>query len=228
MHPGAVLVLAQDLLRGLVELHTLGITMADLKPDNVLLNEGGTPLLCDFGISCAITTHTMCHANTSIKGTFNYMCVGMAGWEHLTGLANGITGYALICQVICVACRAPEQFEEGVRLTPQADMWALGGTLLHALTGRPPWAGSNVMQIATAVGVDVQEGLQIEGRHRCPSADACRTGRTLWRRQRPLQQTSCNCFRDHNCYTAEHLFRGSAARQFSICIQHLHSDLCNR
>ncbi len=98
MHPGAVLVLAQDLLRGLVELHTLGITMADLKPDNVLLDEGGTPLLCDFGISCAITTHTTCHANTSIKGTFNYMCVGMAGWELLMTrlMANGSTGYAYL------------------------------------------------------------------------------------------------------------------------------------
>jgi serine/threonine protein kinase len=160
MHPGAVLVLAQDLLRGLVELHTLGITMADLKPDNVLLNNWGTPLLCDFGISCIMTTHATHHTNTSTKGTFNYMCVGMAVWELLvTRLANGITGYALICQVTCVTCRAPEQFEEGGRLTPQADMWALGGTLLHALTGRPPWAGSSLMQITAAVGDEVQGGL---------------------------------------------------------------------
>ncbi|KXZ53504.1 hypothetical protein GPECTOR_7g954 [Gonium pectorale] len=38
----------------------------------------------------------------------------------------------------------PEQFAaagEGVYETPQSDMWALGATLLHALTGTPPWQG---------------------------------------------------------------------------------------
>lgn len=79
MQPGAVLLLAQDLLRGLAELHALGITMADLKPDNVLLDQSGMPLLCDFGISSAITTHTSHQTNTSVKGTFNYMCVCMHG-----------------------------------------------------------------------------------------------------------------------------------------------------
>ena len=91
MQPGAVLLLAQDLLRGLAELHTLGITMADLKPDNVLLDQSGVPLLCDFGISCAISTHATHQTNTSIKGTFNYMCVHLCaeiGWGYSRRVAD--------------------------------------------------------------------------------------------------------------------------------------------
>ncbi|KXZ50821.1 hypothetical protein GPECTOR_15g507 [Gonium pectorale] len=109
--PGEVLLLAQDLLRGLVELHGLGIVMADLKPDNVLLDEAGAPLLCDFGIAHAVST---------------------------------TTGYT---------ATAPEQFHVGSRITPQCDMWALGATLLHLLTGRPPWLGYNMAQICVQVGV---------------------------------------------------------------------------
>ncbi|KXZ50826.1 hypothetical protein GPECTOR_15g512 [Gonium pectorale] len=118
--PGEVLLLAQDLLRGLAELHGLGIVMADLKPDNVLLDEAGAPLLCDFGIAHAVSTTTG-YTATSTSGTFNYM--------------------------------APEQFHMGSRITPQCDMWALGATLLHLLTGRPPWFGCNMAQIFATVGM---------------------------------------------------------------------------
>ncbi|KXZ43568.1 hypothetical protein GPECTOR_87g431 [Gonium pectorale] len=48
------------------------------------------------------------------------------------------------------AYMAPEQFSaagQAVYLTPQTDMWALGATLLHALTGTPPWQGLGFGQV---------------------------------------------------------------------------------
>ncbi|KXZ41601.1 hypothetical protein GPECTOR_372g153 [Gonium pectorale] len=73
LEPDEVLLMARDLLRGLADLHRLGIIVADLKPDNVLLDEGRAPVLCDFGISHAVSTTAGHFTATSTTGTFNYM-----------------------------------------------------------------------------------------------------------------------------------------------------------
>ena len=66
--------LALELLRGLAELHALGVVMGDLQPENVLLDSTGQPLLCDCGLSRAITTTVGQHgATTSPQGTYDYM-----------------------------------------------------------------------------------------------------------------------------------------------------------
>lgn len=45
-----------DIAKGLVELHRLGVTAADLKPDNVLIDdELGDAVIADFGISSVVT-----------------------------------------------------------------------------------------------------------------------------------------------------------------------------
>ncbi|KXZ42213.1 hypothetical protein GPECTOR_181g259 [Gonium pectorale] len=74
LEPGEVLLMARDLLHGLADLHRLGIIVADLKPDNVLLDEGHAPVLYDFGISQAVSTTKGHFTATSKAGTFNYMC----------------------------------------------------------------------------------------------------------------------------------------------------------
>ena len=66
------LLLAQDLLKGLADLHAVDIIMCDLKPDNVLLDEQDHPLLCDFGISKDFRRRV--GPLTSVAGTPSYMC----------------------------------------------------------------------------------------------------------------------------------------------------------
>ena len=46
---------------------------------------------------------------------------------------------------------APEQFEENVRLTPQADVWAFACTFIHMLTGEAPMGKLRLQQIVTRV-----------------------------------------------------------------------------
>jgi serine/threonine protein kinase len=79
-------------------------------------------------------------------------------------------------------CRAPEQFTPGHRPTNKVDIWGFASTLLHMLTGAPPWAHDTLLQICTAVGVAKQapplpEGLpqQLEALLRgCFEADPAR------------------------------------------------------
>ena len=54
------------------QLHSAGVVVQDIKPQNVLLNEYDEPVFADFGISALIgrTTRIM---PSSVKGTFNYM-----------------------------------------------------------------------------------------------------------------------------------------------------------
>ena len=43
--------MAADILDGLEELHSRGVVVLDLKPDNVLMTPNGHAVLSDFGIS---------------------------------------------------------------------------------------------------------------------------------------------------------------------------------
>ncbi|KAG2482011.1 hypothetical protein HYH03_019035 [Edaphochlamys debaryana] len=121
-------ILAQDLLRGLAELHGNLIVVADLKPDNVLISDVDMPLFCDFCISKAVTTTIGRYLVTRAEGTPNYM--------------------------------SPEQFatdeDSPEFLTPASDMWGFAATMLHVLSGAPPWGGKPPHVIIMKVGMQKQ------------------------------------------------------------------------
>lgn len=73
---------AIDIVKGLVELHRLGVIAADLKPDNVLIDEElGDAVIADFGISSVVTTTignssgrgSGMRSSGAMRGTPNYM-----------------------------------------------------------------------------------------------------------------------------------------------------------
>ncbi|PNH12904.1 Ankyrin-1 [Tetrabaena socialis] len=133
--PGAVLLLAVDLLRALAQLHVRGITMADLRPGNVLLEGADMLLLCGAGNTHAFTSYMGPHLPALKPGALNYMCALRFGCGARAG-------------------GAPEQFgfQPGTGVTAKSDMWALGATLLHVLAGRPPHADLDLAQIVLTVG----------------------------------------------------------------------------
>ena len=47
---------AYDILQGLQFVHSKGYIYGDLKPSNILVNEYGTLLLCDFGLAKRVMT----------------------------------------------------------------------------------------------------------------------------------------------------------------------------
>lgn len=80
--------------------------------------------------------------------------------------------HAMPSSMIAVVCflwprfflrRAPEQFAPGCRTTNKVDVWGFAATLLHMITGSPPWQHDTLMQICTAVGVAKQAPPLPEG-----------------------------------------------------------------
>ena len=104
--------LGRALARALAAAHAVGILHRDVKPENVLLDPAGEPVLVDFGLAL--------------------LEEGEPG-ERLTvsGQLLGTPAYA-----------APEQLAgRTARVGPAADLFGLGGTLYALLTARPPRRG---------------------------------------------------------------------------------------
>lgn len=70
--PRRVAVLMRTVAEAVAYAHSLGVLHLDLKPANVLLDEGGTPHVADFGLARKFDT-LLAQGNTEISGTPSYM-----------------------------------------------------------------------------------------------------------------------------------------------------------
>jgi serine/threonine protein kinase len=120
---------AEDMARGLAVLHELGIIHTDLELRNVFLNAEGRAVLGDFGTSLFIrglTTGGVRPSGAPLKlaedspMTPPEVRKAYVDIFPLVGLRNDS---ALVTALI------------DARLSPQADVWALGGVLLQLLMG---------------------------------------------------------------------------------------------
>lgn len=100
---------ATSLGEALEAVHAGGRLHRDIKPENVLLTEGRL-VLVDFGLST------------------RYAAADAYGTRQLDEILSfGTPGYAPL-----------EQYTHSATPQPQADIYALGATLYHLLTGEPP------------------------------------------------------------------------------------------
>ncbi len=92
----------------------------DVKPDNIMIDSRGEAKLCDLGLA---------KFSSGDSSATNY-----DGEPMVVGTPHYIS---------------PEQAKGEKQVDIRADIYALGGTLFHALTGRTPFTGSSAPAIMT-------------------------------------------------------------------------------
>lgn len=97
---------------GLAAAHKLGVIHRDVKPSNVLLTKDGTAKIADLGLAVE-------HAPPDVA-------------ERATTAAGPVG---------TVAYMAPEQFADSGAVDHRADIYSLGATFFHAVTGQLPFTG---------------------------------------------------------------------------------------
>jgi serine/threonine protein kinase/Flp pilus assembly protein TadD len=105
--------------------HSRGILHRDLKPANIMLGPYGETLVVDWGLAKSVNEPS----GTGVAGTVVVPVVAHDLARTETGIVKGSPSYM-----------SPEQ-AEGQPAGTAADVYALGATLYHILTGRAPFEG---------------------------------------------------------------------------------------
>jgi serine/threonine-protein kinase len=129
--------------------HSKGIIHRDIKPANLLLGQFGETLVVDWGLA-KVVGHVD-PAKADAEGTLT-AAPPTPGDATAMGQAMGTPAYV-----------APEQAAGRWDVVgPAADVYSLGATLYHLLTGRPPFRGDNRFEILALV----QRGALVPPRRR--------------------------------------------------------------
>ena len=118
--------------------HSKGILHRDLKPDNVMLGNYGETLVVDWGLAKTIGARELETTGGSV--TLRLSTVGGSGLTQ-AGSVLGTPQYM-----------SPEQAAGRLEeLSPASDVYGLGATLYHLLTGQAPFAAGNVLAVLDRV-----------------------------------------------------------------------------
>jgi len=131
-----------QLADGLHAAHSLGIFHRDLKPQNVMLTDGGLVKILDFGLARRL------HADDAAEGDNPSH---PAGAMPATYTARGGT----------IRYMAPEQFVTG-QSSVQTDLWAVGVLLYELASGRHPFTRPNDEDFQAIRAIQFQEPADLE------------------------------------------------------------------
>jgi eukaryotic-like serine/threonine-protein kinase len=119
--------IAESVARALdYALDQVGVIHRDIKPANILLTSGGEVKLADLGLAKVVVP-------AEITATY-------AAGHTSPGIALGTPHYM-----------SPEQFDDASQVDHRADIFSLGATLYHMLSGTTPFKGDSVLSLLKQV-----------------------------------------------------------------------------
>ena len=128
-----------DVCNTMAYAHSRGILHRDLKPGNIMVGKYGETLVVDWGLAKSLG-----HGDRSVtdgEKETTLLPASSGSSETLPGLAIGTPGYM-----------SPEQAAGKLdQLGPTCDVYSLGATLYHILTGQAPFVGRDVPEILEKV-----------------------------------------------------------------------------
>ncbi len=124
---------ARQIADALAKAHAAGIVHRDLKPSNVMVDEGGTVRILDFGLARL----------GAPVGTVDFGSASARPTAEATGTAEGrIVG--------TLAYMSPEQ-AEGKKADARSDVFSFGAVLYEVVTGRMAFRGDSAAATLAAV-----------------------------------------------------------------------------
>ena len=121
--------IAVDVATALMQLHEHGIVHRDVKPENILL--------------CPLDTNDVEARRVLAKLTD----LGIARQEQAAESVALTSAQSMLGTPLYMS---PEHFYGGAQVNNQSDLYSLGATLFHALTGQPPFQAGTALALADA------------------------------------------------------------------------------
>jgi len=125
--------------RGLKHAHERGMIHRDVKPDNLLLDEGGLVKVADLGL---VKT-----GNSEFDS--RHAMPGRSGHSHSDHRPTNVDLTGVRIALGTPAYMSPEQCRDAAMVDHRADIYSLGCTLYVLVTGRPPFEGTTAVELMT-------------------------------------------------------------------------------
>jgi formylglycine-generating enzyme required for sulfatase activity len=146
--PERVLAIGIDIARGLAAAHRAGVLHCDIKPANAFLCDSGVAKLLDFGLAKLVEGVDALAATIATSSARAAAAAPDGGLE--ATMPASLPGTPLYM--------SPESWR-GEPATQRADVYSLGATLYHLLSGRPPHSGGSFAELGRRVGTELPPTL---------------------------------------------------------------------
>lgn len=137
---------------GLHHAHVNGHVHRDIKPQNLMVTPEGQVKILDFGLARLVTEAMSAEAPVEAAPSAN-----TPGEHSLAGVltrAGSVMGTP--------DCMAPEQADDSRRVDIRADIYSLGCTFYHLLTGTTPFRGDSILDKLLAHQVQTPKPIAVQ------------------------------------------------------------------